>query len=106
MSRALLLTGPLALLAGCAGSAGPCNPSASPAFSPPPPADDQCGAAPLARYAGAVATDGVRATIAAAAGERRVRYIAPGDAVTHDYRIDRLNVELGEDGRIVRLRCG
>lgn len=104
MIRAALVAGPLALLAGCTGSAGPCNPTASPVF--PPPNADQCAAAELARYAGAEATDEVRATIAAAAGERRVRYIAPGDAVTQDYRIDRLNVELGEDGRIVRLRCG
>lgn len=101
----MMLAGPLALLAGCAGSAGPCNPAATPAF-PPSAADDQCGAALLARFAGAVASDEIRATIAAAAGERRVRYIAPGDAVTQDYRIDRLNVELGEDGRIVRFRCG
>lgn len=100
----MLLAGPLVLLAGCTGAAGPCNPTATPAF--PPPAEDQCGAAPLARYAGAQVTEEIRATIAAAAGERRVRYIAPGDAVTQDYRIDRLNVELGEDGRIVRLRCG
>lgn len=104
MSRAFLLAGPLALLASCTGSAGPCNPTATPAFSPP--ADDQCGAAELARYAGAQATDEVRATIAARLGDRRVRYIAPGDAVTMDYAPSRLNVELGEDGRIVRLRCG
>lgn len=104
MTRALLVAGPLALLAGCAGSAGPCNPTATPTF--PSPADDQCSAAELARYAGAQATEEVRATIAATLGDRRVRYIAPGDAVTQDYRIDRLNVELGEDGRIVRLRCG
>jgi len=27
-------------------------------------------------------------------------------AVTLDYRADRLNVELGPDGKVVRLRCG
>lgn len=104
MSRAILLTVSLALLAGCAGSAGPCNPTAAPAF--PPPADDQCGAAELSRYAGAQPTAEVRAAIAAALGDRRVRYIAPGDAVTMDHAPSRLNVELGEDGRIKRLRCG
>jgi hypothetical protein len=103
MTRALLLTGPLALLAGCAGSAGPCNPTAAPVFPAP---TDECGAAEFARYAGAQATAEVRAAIAVRLGDRRVRYIAPGDAVTQDYRIDRLNVELGEDGRIARLRCG
>lgn len=104
MSRALLLAGPLALLAGCTGSAGPCNPEATPAF--PPPAEDTCGSAPLARHAGAQATDEVRAAIAATLGERRVRYISPGDAVTMDYAPSRLNVELDAEGRIVRLRCG
>lgn len=104
MSRALLLAGPLALLAGCTGSSGPCNPQATPTF--PPPAEDACGAAPLARYAGAQASDEVRAAIAATLGERRVRYIAPGDAVTMDFAPSRLNVELDGTGRIVRLRCG
>ena len=104
MSRSLLLAAPLALLAGCTGPAGPCNPVATPAF--PPPADDQCAAAELASYAGAQATSEVRAAIATKLGDRRVRYIAPGDAVTMDFAPSRLNVELDAEGRIVRLRCG
>lgn len=103
MTRALLLTGPLVLLAGCAGSAGPCNPTAAPVFPAP---TDECGAAEFSRYVGAQATTEVRTAIAARLGDRRVRYISPGDAVTQDYRVDRLNVELGADGRISRLRCG
>lgn len=35
-----------------------------------------------------------------------VRVIGPGDAVTMDFRADRLNLELDADGKIVRARCG
>jgi len=39
-------------------------------------------------------------------GALRSRVIRPGDAVTMDVDPLRLNVELGPDGRIHRLRCG
>lgn len=103
MSRAILLAAPLALLAGCAGSAGPCNPSATPAF--PPPAEE-CGAAQFLRYAGAELTPAIRSEITAGRSERGVRFIAPGDAVTQDFRADRLNVTLDDQNRIARLYCG
>ena len=34
------------------------------------------------------------------------RAINPGDMVTQDFRPDRLNIEIGEDGRIKQFRCG
>ena len=39
-------------------------------------------------------------------GARSIRVIHPGDAVTMDYRIDRLNIELDASDRITTLRCG
>ena len=33
------------------------------------------------------------------------RVIGPGDAVTMDFRHDRLNLEIGESGRIERIAC-
>lgn len=33
------------------------------------------------------------------------RVIGPGDAVTMDFRPDRMNVEIGEDGRIAKIAC-
>lgn len=33
------------------------------------------------------------------------RIIGPRDAVTDDYRIDRLNFEIGEGGRIEKIAC-
>lgn len=35
-----------------------------------------------------------------------IRPIAPGQAVTREYRADRINVELDRDNRIVRVYCG
>lgn len=93
----------LLLLAGCAGPAGPCN---IPAASAPQPATDECGAAGLSRYLNVSPTGEMKTAIAAAAGDRPIRYIAPGDAVTMDFVPARLNVELGEYGRITRFRCG
>ena len=68
--------------------------------------DSGCGADRLARWLNVLPSDDVKAQIAAAVGERRIRYIGPGDVVTMDFSPSRLNVELGEDGRIKRFRCG
>lgn len=34
------------------------------------------------------------------------RIYGPGDAVTMDYRPDRMNVVIGDDGRVERVACG
>lgn len=68
--------------------------------------DSDCGADKLGRWLNVLPTDDVKAQIAAAAGERPIRYIAPGDAVTLDFSPSRLNIELGDDGRIKLFRCG
>jgi hypothetical protein len=93
----------LLFLAGCAGPAGPCNIPAEPAL---PPVADECGATGLSRYLNVTPSGEMKTAIASAAGDRPVRYIAPGDAVTMDFVASRLNAELGDDGRITRFRCG
>ena len=40
------------------------------------------------------------------AGARAVRVIRPGQAVTMDYRADRLNVEIDSADTITAVRCG
>lgn len=35
-----------------------------------------------------------------------VRILPPNAAMTRDYRLDRTNIDLDEDGRIVRAWCG
>jgi len=75
--------------------------------TPPPPATaDGCGADKLADYLNQLPTAEVTARIGQTVGHDRIRTIKPGDMVTQDFRSDRLNVEIGEDGRIKRVRCG
>lgn len=88
------------LLAGCVPSSPP-EP-----VQPPDGAMDRCGWGRLGAYLGRLPTDDVMARIRSEAGHDRIRTIRPGDAVTMDFSPDRLNVEIGEDGRIRRFRCG
>lgn len=133
MHRSLALTATVILLAGCtptedrAPGPAPAPVTVTPAPMPttqpappsdaakadpgaisplPPPAADACGAGKLADYLGQLPTTETIARIQTLAGHGRIRVIKPGDAVTMDFREDRLNVEIGEDGRIKRLRCG
>ncbi len=87
------------------------NPSPSPTGTDTPPAsadadDAACGADKLGRWLNVLPTDDVQAEIAAAVGNRPFRYYGPNDAITMDFNPQRLNGELGEDGRIKRFRCG
>ena len=68
--------------------------------------ESRCGVEELRRYINAKLTEAVKAEIAQAVGQRRIRYIRPGDMVTMDYSAERLNVHIGPDERIVELRCG
>lgn len=72
---------------------------------PPGGSADECGAARLGAYLGKTADEQTTAAIRAAVGHDRIRVIRPGMAVTMDYRADRLNVDVGENGRIRRVYC-
>ena len=123
MRATILVLAGAALLAACeAESGGAETPAAEAAGAkavPQPPADEgtpqvnanepdaaECGADRLARWLNVLPTETVKADIRDAVGHDRIRYIAPGDMVTMDFRPDRLNVETGEDGRIRLFRCG
>lgn len=67
---------------------------------------DTCGIKKAGHVVDMPASPEVLADIRARVGEKNVRVIRPGDAVTMDFRTDRLNVEVGAGGRIERLRCG
>ncbi|MEJ5975757.1 I78 family peptidase inhibitor [Novosphingobium sp. PS1R-30] len=93
-------------------SSQPAPPSGSPEPKPgaerPPqvePVADACGAGKLVEYLNLLPTDDTAARIRLTVGHDRIRTIRPGDAVTQDFRPDRLNVEIGEDGRIKRVYC-
>lgn len=70
-------------------------------------AEDSCNADQVhARWTGSTPSEATRQDIAAAVGERPIRYYAEGDPITMDYNQARLNVVLGKDGKIQEFRCG
>ena len=99
---------PAATATEAAATTNPENPvdEASPAMNADEPDATACGADKLDRWLNVLPTETVKAEIREAVGHDRIRYIAPGDAVTMDLRPDRLNVETGVDGRIKLFRCG
>jgi|EndMetStandDraft_4_1072995.scaffolds.fasta_scaffold304451_2 hypothetical protein len=93
-------------------TAQPAPPSASPDQEPgatigaPSPGVDACGAAKLGDYRNQLPSTETMARIRETVGHDRIRAIHPGDAVTMDFRDDRLNVDIDENGRIKLFRCG
>ncbi|MCK2042411.1 hypothetical protein KZO83_06885 [Chromohalobacter sp. TMW 2.2308] len=90
------------MLAGCTG--GP-----APDEAPPPPSKSQrdaCGAEALQGYLGQRATERTLARLETESDAERVRVIGPNQAVTMDYRADRLNVKFDDQDNIVELTCG
>ncbi|HCO54703.1 MAG TPA: hypothetical protein DIT93_06760 [Pelagibacterium sp.] len=90
------------ILAGCSTTVTP------PDTSMPPPLD--CGAQALSGkigqpVIGSTAQD-VRIDGQAVNSAGTVRVIAPGMAVTQDFRPDRLNLEVDDSGNLVRAYCG
>jgi hypothetical protein len=70
------------------------------------PVADECGADKLGGYLNLLPTSEAMDKIRRTVGHDRIRTINPGDVVTMDLRPDRLNIEVGEDGRIKLFRCG
>ena len=83
-------------LAGCATAAPP----------PPSPSSGQCRADDLGDLTGRPASQQLGAEAVRRSGARTLRWIRPGDAVTMDYRSDRLNVTLDGAGRVEGFTCG
>lgn len=72
-----------------------------PRFDNGRPVDDTCGAGARLYLVGQRASEVDMDTLA-----RNVRVIRPGDAVTEDYRPDRLNLDLDANDVILRPWCG
>lgn len=93
-----MITIPLALLTlGCA-------PAAQPA--PADPLAGPCDASRLTSLVGRPYSEALAADAQRRSGARAVRRIRPGDAVTMDFRGDRLNIHLGNGDRVDRFDCG
>lgn len=98
----------LLLVTACA-SPEPVSGPAPPAAAPPPATEvppGACQAAAAQSGVGQAYTEALSAQLQAAAGAKTVRVIRPGQAVTMDYRDDRLNLELDAAGKITRVFCG
>lgn len=65
------------------------------------PAPDTCQMAQFAHLVGTVGAEIDRTELPAGA-----RVICHDCSVTMDYRADRLNIDLGADGKVTRLHCG
>lgn len=89
---------PLLLALAAAIGLAACEP-VPPAAIPEPPADE-CGAA---GYQGLIGQP--HAVLAAMTFPIGTRMIGPDDAVTADFRPDRLNIEYGRTGRIEKVSC-
>jgi hypothetical protein len=78
--------------------------SATPA---PGDATAQCNADAAQSFVGKTATEATVAEAKAAAGAKgALRLVKPGEAVTMDFRSDRLNIEVDAQNAIVRITCG
>ena len=66
----------------------------------------ECNAASLTDLRGRPASQELGAEALRRSGARSLRWIRPGDAVTMDYRSDRLNISLDGAGRVEGFNCG
>ena len=67
---------------------------------------DECGVSLVQSFVGIRANATLREEITTRSGAQSIRWIEPGMAVTMDFRTDRLNAELDQDGVITAMRCG
>ena len=89
---------PLALLAiGCAPAPEPGGPDPRPG---------PCDASRLTDLVGRPDSETLAADAQRRSGARAIRRIRPGDAVTMDFRGDRLNIHLDAADRVDRFACG
>lgn len=71
-----------------------------------PAPETRCMRDGMRTYVGRPYDETARRELGGLVGRNRIRWIAPGGAVTQDWVPDRLNVEVDADGTIRRLYCG
>lgn len=71
-----------------------------------PPSPSMCNVEAVKTFVGQSATADAVAAARRAAGAELVRVIKPGQAVTMDFRVERLNLYLNDAGAVERVSCG
>ncbi|WHU03938.1 I78 family peptidase inhibitor [Sphingomonas sp. NIBR02145] len=71
----------------------------------PMPGPRICNAGVVQRFIGAPMSPQLQPRLRARSGASSVRVVRPGEAVTMDFRRDRLTVDVNQRGRISGLRC-
>lgn len=99
--RTVMLFAGFMLLVGCSGDGLPTADSSAAVD-----AGRGCGAKSVQSYVGRQMDAVDRAHLAKVSGAKVVRVIRPGYLYTMDYRPERLNVHLNEQGKITALNCG
>ncbi|WP_114951158.1 I78 family peptidase inhibitor [Sphingosinicella terrae] len=74
--------------------------------TPAPGGGGTCQADQLGDLVGRAPTSELGAEAMRRSGARALRWIRPGDAVTMDFREDRLNIHLDAEHKVERLACG
>lgn len=87
------------MMAGCATTE-----TTEPANATPPPG--VCAPEGLDRFIGQTATAALAGDMMKASGAQTLRWVAPGMAVTMDFRQERLTVSYDENYKILRVSCG
>lgn len=101
IGRMIRRLAPLFLAAGLAACASQPQPPSQPPAQAPRIAPAACGAEPHLGLVGQPWAALERVLIL-----REVRLIRPGQPITKDLRPERINFEIGTDGRIARVFCG
>ncbi|WP_048306428.1 I78 family peptidase inhibitor [Halomonas sp. PR-M31] len=94
-----------ALAAGCASGPAPEDAPRPPGMNEPG-NHAKCDTSAVQSYIGQNYSDALRQVLTSQSDSENARVLEPGQPFTLDYRQERLNIYLDEDGRISDLRCG
>lgn len=81
---------------------GACTPKTPPEAVP----GVECNAGAVNDLVGKTRSAEVEAEALRLSGAKTVRWLMPDSMMTQDFRVDRLNLHLGTDGKIGSARCG
>lgn len=101
MTEKLAIAGAMLMTSGCA--TVPPEPVEEPIFER---GSGDCEASRAQTLIGRTASSELGAEAQRLTGGVAIRWIQPGQAVTMDYRTDRINIELDARNRVIRITCG